>query len=416
MISSRILRVSGRINGSSKFQIRSVSAKKDSVQGHTAEYHAQAVLPPRTTDRQQPGNDPGWKIFGAAVAIVAGCLTVYVQSKPVVRDIQSYLPSFLERSVVSTIALDDLLGDDRFTPRLGKQNEIRSILERTKANGKYFVVYGAKGAGKSLLVDQATKDHSGVIKLMVTSITTKDDIVKSLAEYCGVAHEFTPNIPDFVKALSKGAVGKKLLTVIFEVERGGTPDQAIGTQAVRSLAKEFATVSNCIIILSEANAVLEFGRDDSRENIIFIDGFTEVEARDYLKRQKLSITESEITGVFARIGTSPAMLLDMNECVQNEGYSVEQFVNKKLRTAYMELAAFPLKPILKALKEHPEGVSPDFFDNMNYKGVDLSDPQAVGYAMKRSNAIVYRIENQKYQLLSKAHETALQTYEPIIVA
>ena len=40
MISSRILRVTGRINGSSKFQIRSLSANKDAVQGHTAERHA----------------------------------------------------------------------------------------------------------------------------------------------------------------------------------------------------------------------------------------------------------------------------------------------------------------------------------------------------------------------------------------
>ena len=95
---------------------------------------------------------------------------------------------------------------------------------------------------------------------------------------------------------------------------------------------------------------------------------------------------------------------------------VEQFVKEKLRIAHMELAAFPLQPILKALKEHPEGVSPDFFYKMKYEGVDLSNAQAVGYAMKRSNAVVYRIENQRYQLLSKVHETALQAYEPIIVA
>ena len=419
-ISSRILRVSGRINGSSKFQIRSLSANKDAVQGHTAERHAQAVMPPRT-NQQQPGNDPDllptrWKLFGAAVAIAAGCLSVYVQSKPVVRDIQSLLPSFLERSVVYSTELDAMLKDNIFSTRLVQEKDISSILKRTKANGKYFVLYGAKGAGKSLLVDHAIKGHSGIIKEKVTSITTKGDIVKSLANHCGIANEITPDIDDFVQALAKGASASKLLTVIFEVERGGTPDQAIGIQAVRSLAKEFATVSNCIIILSEANAVLEFGRDLSREEFIFIDGFTEVEARDYLERRKLNITESEITGVFARIGTSPAMLLDMNECVQNKGYSVEQFVKEKLRIAHMELAAFPLKPILKALKEHPEGVSPKIFNNVKYEGVDLSNPQAVGYAMKRSNAIVYRIENQKYQLLSKAHETALQAYEPIIVA
>jgi hypothetical protein len=78
--------------------------------------------------------------------------------------------------------------------------------------------------------------------------------------------------------------------------------------------------------------------------------------------------------------------------------------------------AFLLTPILKALKEHPEGVPPELFNNVKYDGVDLSNPQAVGYAMKRSNATVYRIENGKYHLLSKVHETALQTYKPILVA
>jgi len=219
-----------------------------------------------------------------------------------------------------------------------------------------------------------------------------------------------------VKALSKGATGRKLLTVVFEIERGGAPDQALVIQAVRSLAKEFATVSNCVIILSEANAVLEFANDHNREEFIFINGFTEAEARDHLEKLKLNITENEIADVFAKIGTSPAMLLDMSDKIQNKGYTVEQFVKEKLRIADMEQAAFPLKPILKALKEHPEGVSPDIFNNVKYEGVDLSNPQAVGYAMKRSNAIVYRIENQKYQLLSKAHESALQAYEPIIVA
>jgi len=307
-----------------------------------------------------------------------------------------------------------MLKGNMFSTRLVEKDI--AILKRTDGDGQYFIVYGAKGAGKSLLVDHATKGNSGILKLMVTSITTKDDIVKSLAKQCGIANESTPGIDDFVRALAKGASASKILTVIFEVERGGTPDQDIGIHAVKSLAKVFATVSNCIIILSEANAVLEFGTDHAREKFIFIEGFTEVEARDFFEKRKLSITESKITGLFARIGTSPAMLLALNDCVQNEGYSVERFVNKKLSTARLELVAFPLKPILKALKEHPEGVNPEFFKNMKYEGVDLTNPQAVGYAMKRSNAIVYRIENQKYQLLSKAHETALQTYEPIIVA
>jgi len=76
------------------------------------------------------------------------------------------------------------------------ENEISSILKRTEANGKYFVVYGAKGVGKSLLVDHAVKGHSGVIELMATSISTKNDIINALAKHCGIANEFTPDIAD----------------------------------------------------------------------------------------------------------------------------------------------------------------------------------------------------------------------------
>ena len=70
--------------------------------------------------------------------------------------------------------------------------------------------------------------------------------------------------------------------------------------------------------------------------------------------------------------------------------------------------------ILLALKEHPYGVSPEYFNNMKNEGVDLSDPVAVGTAMKRSDAVVYSIELRKYVAISRCHETALISYEPIL--
>jgi hypothetical protein len=73
--------------------------------------------------------------------------------------------------------------------------------------------------------------------------------------------------------------------------------------------------------------------------------------------------------------------------------------------------AFTHKPILKALKENPDGVSPAFFNNQEHKGVDLPVPHEVGIAMKNSNAIVYRKELKQYQLMTTAHRTALKDYE-----
>ena len=42
----------------------------------------------------------------------------------------------------------------------------------------------------------------------------------------------------------------------------------------------------------------------------------------------------------------------------------------------------------------------------------MSHPESVGVAMKSVNAIMYRIELDKYMLMSTAHRTALESYEP----
>ena len=77
------------------------------------------------------------------------------------------------------------------------------------------------------------------------------------------------------------------------------------------------------------------------------------------------------------------------------------------------LVELPLKPILKALDEHPEGVSPAYFKNQEYEGIDMPNPATLDLVMKRSNAIVYRIELGQYLLMSAAHKTTLKAYTPM---
>ena len=68
---------------------------------------------------------------------------------------------------------------------------------------------------------------------------------------------------------------------------------------------------------------------------------------------------------------------------------------------------------MKALKENPKGVSPKYFNKLENKGVDLSNPKAVGVAMRGGNVLTYRMELKKYMTYSKAIEVALRTYDPI---
>ena len=97
-----------------------------------------------------------------------------------------------------------------------------------------------------------------------------------------------------------------------------------------------------------------------------------------------------------------------------KGLSVADFITLTLRNARQDLVAFRHKPILKALKDHPEGISPEFFNNSVNEGVDLSDPKAVRAVMRDWNVITYRIELGKYTIYSKAIEVALRSYDPIL--
>ena len=179
------------------------------------------------------------------------------------------------------------------------------------------------------------------------------------------------------------------------------------------MAKALALKCRCLIVLTEANAVLEFGKDMGREDFIFVDELTRSEAKELLRHLEVNLSDEEAEFVFQNIGCSPARLIKMSQRLAS-GTSVADFVKGVLDNAELDLVAFPHQAILKALKEHPEGVSPEYFNNQENKGVDLSSPAAVGVAMKASNAIIYRIEHNQYQLMSTAHRTAIKSYDPIL--
>jgi hypothetical protein len=91
---------------------------------------------------------------------------------------------------------------------------------------------------------------------------------------------------------------------------------------------------------------------------------------------------------------------------------VDVFIRSALEYAKKDLVAFLHKPILTALKKSPEGVSVELFDGVKHEGVLLSSPKLVASAMKITNAIIFDFEAGQYKLFSKAHQTALKTYDP----
>ena len=106
------------------------------------------------------------------------------------------------------------------------------------------------------------------------------------------------------------------------------------------------------------------------------------------------------------MGTLPIDVRDFALALQS-GEAAADYVEEFLRAANSDLRTFRHKPILKALKESPDGVSTDIFDGVEHKGVDLAEPKEVALAMQMRTAIVYHLPSREYRLASRAHRTAL---------
>ena len=350
-------------------------------------------------------NWTAFKIASVSVfsTMVTG-LSIYVASKEVVKDVSDLfpesIPPALEKARVTSSA-----AEAEYVCRPDVEAKINNYLDSKSTS--YCVIYGAKGVGKSEVVNHTAIGRRAVVKVTVTSVGNQDDLV-ALIMLKLTGKKISLDIDLLVDIFKKCKANGFIPTIIFDVERSKSAQPVL--QIVRGLAKALGGYCRCIIVLSEANAVLEFGKDKHREKFIFVDEMTESEARQLLEVRGARFSEEEMRYIFESIGTSPVALIDLMSEVPKT--PLKDYVARILLDSRRNLGSFKLKPILKALKEHPEGVDSTNFENMKYEGIDMSDLSEVGPVMKKSDAIIYRIENGKYQLLSTAHKTALKTYTP----
>ena len=373
----------------------------------------------------QGHNHSGWNLTILGIFTVVGAFLgkTYTEIKEnmeaIMRDLTRHLsPSDIQHSSTTSGEVHELMKNKYYIHRPDLENKITSILYREKATDKYYVVYGPKGIGKSILIDKCVDGKKGVVKVIISSVFQKNDILQALSTK--LLGKGSPAITEeeMVDVLYNVKVDDgRLPTLIFEIERGQGAEQTACINNVRSLCKQFAVCSNCIIILSETNAVLVFGQDPEREEIILVPELTQAEALEFIRarRNGIDVNVKEMMRLFDNVGTNAATL----ETFLNRDttdMSVDEFIADRMLRSEADLVAFPLKPILKALKEHPEGVPPKYFNNEEYKGTDLSSPVAVGAVMKavQSNVVFYDMKTKVYKLNTRALEVALRSYEPII--
>ena len=332
---------------------------------------------------------------------------VFVPSKNVLKTMSFSLAKIRPKFVEDVGPFSD------YIPRLDIEKQISHVFEkRSLKSGTFFVMYGPKGAGKSSSVARALGDKEGVIKLLITQGDTTSSILENIVELCGLKPSKTPKVrlDDLSYVLRSAAKRRKghPVTVVFEVERGCSSPEVLSL--VRQVSKHFALDANVLIILSEANAVLGFG-DDQRQEFIWVNEMSHDEALEYVKKRVPSISAEDFNRFVDNIGTLPLSLSRLCDALLG-GQKMDDFIRRALASAKVDLVAFLHQPILTALKKSPKNVGIESFSGVEHKGIPLSEPKLVAPAMKLRNAIVFDFEEGQYKLFSKAHQTALKTYDP----
>jgi hypothetical protein len=335
-----------------------------------------------------------------------------------VTDLQSLAVANIQQSRIPESSFE-------LVARPAVQRAVEYAIENPDRN-IYTVVYGPKGAGKSALVDACASKRSGVVKVVaVTQAQSRRDVITTINEAILGDHKVKADCKLTEVALLKAIKScNPRPTVIFDVEQGGSPDQILGLAAVRSLAKLFAQECAVLIVLSDANAVIHFGSDHARENFVFVNEMSANEVPQLIqKRMQLNahdgtnaFTPAEIAHIVNTVGGNPAiiekLLIRVKFWPNDRRLPLQQALDEIVKRARADSDTFPYQSMLKALKAHPDGVSRESLKGTIEENAKLWIPTNVTTGMKGSNAVVYRHELERFELMSTAHKTALKTFTP----
>ncbi len=188
--------------------------------------------------KSQSGSDSNWMKFTAvgSVGTVVGGLVgalltstllgqTYIEKRDNLDAMKKglhrlLLPSDIQNSSTTSIQVQKLLNNKEYIDRPDLEKEITTIVNKQTATEQYYVVYGPKGVGKSVLISKCSDGIKGVVKVIISSVFEKSDILQELStELLG---EGSPAVTEkkMVDVLYKAKVDGRLPTQIFEIEIG----------------------------------------------------------------------------------------------------------------------------------------------------------------------------------------------------
>lgn len=208
-------------------------------------------------------------------------------------------------SSLPTITTTTFKVQEHYVSRPSLEKRILDIYESSFVYGydSFHIVAGAKGAGKSTVVEQNLYQMPGVMRVGVSEADTEKSVLCKILLAGGEHVEENINLDlDVLQNVFLDAAEQssgRRITVVLEVERGTDANRIL--YMVQSSAKKLARFANVIVVLSEANAALMFG-DDRRQKFIWVDGMTPEEASMYAKKVFPAIADHDLALFFDKVG------------------------------------------------------------------------------------------------------------------
>ena len=293
----------------------------------------------------QPAAPPlgaqGWRNYATALlvavfAVIGASVTLLKEGSELHNLWAPPPPSTIERAAGALLANQIRCGTPpaQLIDRPKVVERFSRILS-SKPRTAYTVAIGPRGGGKSTAVEMAASKRNGTLSVTVTDHSTMYEVIAEAiraAEFEAFGTEslradgFTITTDAQLALVMRKAAALRtphdpswIPTLIFEVDQHATDGTVTNVAKMLKRLCVDHRAARVVLVLSDAIAGFALPNDPARQNIVWVEDLSEVEAHAYLnKRHFLLADPKNLTGVeakrarreelFATVGTRAAFL------------------------------------------------------------------------------------------------------------
>jgi hypothetical protein len=314
-----------------------------------------------------------------------------------------------------TAELDENAPADLWVERNEVLEELAALQLTT---GKYVLILGEKGAGKSFVTYKFVQNEPGVVYLWLNNGMTSDEIQKKLLEAMDFDVKKHPTETPMPQLLRLLRMGKMELApvgvvpmVVVELERNADP---VTVDSMFRVLKKMSHVCRGILIMSEAFGAMTMTPDSARRMELWVPPFTDAETREYLgkankfrRAQGMSaFTDAEIEDIITRLGGRPSNLHDLMKSSVPPAQFVEKLIAmEEIKIKNLLELKFRYAPVLRLLLQKGTLSQVELMDMLHQPFEKIAT-----LAMAKYHVLSYNPVSDTAQFYSRATEQAAKKW------